>query len=114
MAREGFYTNPQGEIVLRSDLGHETETCEPVSIVIFLAFIIECHFLAVHCQVNEPYNWHRWAAPEVGITEGTMRIRHPREDIWGFGLFLYELTTQGTSISQSHQRCEFNFEPSLL
>eukprot|EP00042_Codosiga_hollandica_P044453 m.439375 g.439375 ORF g.439375 m.439375 type:complete len:476 (+) comp56789_c0_seq17:78-1505(+) len=52
IAREGFYTNPQGEIVLR------------------------------------------WSAPEVGVTDGSMRIRTSKEDSWGFGLLLYEMMTQ--------------------
>lgn len=37
----------------------------------------------------------RWPAPEVGIMEGGHRKYSPVEDVWGYGIMLYELFTKG-------------------
>ncbi|EGD82977.1 TK protein kinase [Salpingoeca rosetta] len=36
----------------------------------------------------------RWSPPEVGLNEGSVRRIAQTEDIWGYGIFLYEIFTQ--------------------
>lgn len=47
-----------------------------------------------HAYRMQPYLIHSWPAPEVGTLEGTVRTAQPTEDLWGFGLCLYELYTK--------------------
>ncbi len=65
---------------------------------------------ANHAKVTRA---RRWSAPEVGVVEGTMRIRNSKEDVWGFGLLLYELMTRGTNrcFAFSHQHNFVHTQP---